>query len=129
MDVGETFMIQAEQMQHGRVEISYRDRILDGAVAKLVRSAICHAAAGSSAGDPDAECILVMVAPVRALRHWGAAELAGPEDQGVIQQAAPLQIGQKSGGGLVCLLGNTAMAFFVILVGVPGLAGMQNLYI
>src|SRR5438046_4191108 len=63
----EPFMIEAEQMQEGGVQIVHVDLILDGAEAELVRRAVRHAATHAAAGQPHGEAPVVMVAAVAAL--------------------------------------------------------------
>jgi preprotein translocase subunit YajC len=40
--IGELFVIEAELMQHCRVQIGHGDFVLDGAVAELIRRAVDH---------------------------------------------------------------------------------------
>ena len=41
----------------------------------------------------------------------GAAKFGGEEDDGIFQQAAPLEIGEQAGDGLVHLGGELAVVF------------------
>ena len=66
----------------------------------------------AGAGEPDGEAVGVVVAagPL-GLGVGGAAELAAPPDERVLQQAPPLQVGQQAGdrpvdaAGVVACLG------------------------
>ena len=78
----------------------------DDVVAEVVGLAVDDAALDAAAGQPHAEVARVMVAAVvvlgqRALRVDGAAELAAPDDQRVVEQAALLEVDHQRGGGLV----------------------------
>ena len=99
-------MVDAELVQQRGVEVVDVDGILDDVVAEVVRLADDVAALDAGAGHPEAEAARVMVAAVvvlgeRALRIDGAAELAAPDDERVVEQAALFQIGEQRGGGLV----------------------------
>ncbi len=61
-----------------------------GAEAELVGGPVGHAAAETAAGEPDGEAPVIVVAAVAALRGRRAAELAAPEDNGLVKQAALL---------------------------------------
>ena len=55
-----------------------------------------------AAGHPHGEAgRVVIAAPTALLTDGGAAELAAPDDKGLIEQSRPLEVGQKRGDGLV----------------------------
>ena len=58
-----------------------------------------------AAGQPDGHGLVVVVAAVAPLRHRGAAELAGPDDQGLVQHPSLLQVDDQGHAGAVDLLG------------------------
>ena len=60
-----------------------------------------------------------MIAPVAALRHRRAAELAGPDDQRVVEHAALLEVGDQRHAGAVDLLGLERDAVLDAAVVVP----------
>src|SRR4051794_38460981 len=76
-----------------------------------------HAAAGEPHREPDA----VVIAALRALGGGSSPELAAPDDERVVEQAARLQIAEQGGDGLVTLLGVIAVILDIGVV-VPGLA-------
>ena len=79
------------------------DPVLDRVQADLVGRAVGHAALDAAAGHPDREAVGVVVAAVAALAHRRAAELAAPDHQRRVEQAAPLQVlaaGPRSGRSL-----------------------------
>jgi len=53
-------------------------------VAYIVRRAIDEAALHAAARHPDGIAVRIVIAAVIALRHRRAAELAGPDHQGVL---------------------------------------------
>ena len=55
----------------------------------------------AAAGHPHGEAVGVVVAAVAFLRHRRAAELAAPDDQGLVEQAAALQVLEQAGDRLV----------------------------
>ena len=90
--VGQFLVVDAEQMEHGRVEIVDRDDVLDGVITEIIRRAVADAAFDPAAGHPHGKAFDVVIAAkkrtVFALRHGRAAELAAPEDQRVAEHAA-----------------------------------------
>ena len=84
-------VVDAQQMKHRGVQVVDVDHVLDGVVAELVGLAVGDAGLDAAAGQPDGKALDVMVAAV-ALVHRRAAELAAPDHQRVVQQAALLQV-------------------------------------
>src|SRR5271169_4470549 len=75
-------------------------------VAVLVRAAMHRPGFDAAARHPDGETAGMMVAPVIvlgefALRIAGAAEFAAPDDEGVVEHAALLEVLDERGAGLV----------------------------
>src|SRR5947208_3277831 len=91
-------------MQHGCMEVGGAATIDHGPVAEVVSRAVRLPAPDAAAGQPDAEPIRMMVAAVVVLRAWRPAELAAPEYQRRVQQAALLQVREQAGDGQVRLL-------------------------
>src|SRR5262245_223790 len=58
----QTFMIETQQVQNGRVQIVNVHGVLDNAVAELVGAAVGRAAPDAAAGEPHREGVLVVVA-------------------------------------------------------------------
>src|SRR5688572_25322568 len=85
---GEAGVVQAQQMQNGGVPVVNVHGVDDGFVAVVVGGAVTHAALDSAAGHPDGVALVVVVAAGAALGVGSAAKFAGPDYQGVGQQAA-----------------------------------------
>jgi len=77
-------------VQDRRLEVVDVDRVLDCVEAKFVRGAQGNARLDAAAGQPEGEGIAVVVAAQRRLilAHRCAAELAAPEHQRLVEQAA-----------------------------------------
>ena len=75
--------------------------ILDGAQADGVGGADDLAALDAAAGQPHRKAEVVVIAALAALRLRRAAELAAPQNQRRIEQAAPLQVRQQAGDRLI----------------------------
>ena len=102
-------------------------RVLHHVEAQLVGGAVGHAAADAAAGHPEAVGLRVVIASLAAaqgrvgLHHRGASEFASPDHQGVVEQAALLQVEHQRGAGLI---GGRRVAAHVahhIGMGVPAL--------
>ncbi len=93
--VGESRVVDTEQVEHGGVEVVDIHGSFDREVAELVEHAVAHARAKASTGHPNGVAPRVMVAArfiVRSFGVWGAAKLGGEDDERVLQQAAAFQI-------------------------------------
>ena len=62
--VGEPLVVEAEQLQRGRVEVADVNRVLDDVVGKVVGLAVDLAGSGPAAGHPHREAAGMMVAAV-----------------------------------------------------------------
>ena len=91
---GEFFVIDAEEVHHGGVDVVAGRRI--GAVERLVAPLVALASSDPSlnaaAAEPVGEDVGVVVAAFAALRAGHAAELGGPENDRVIEQSALFEI-------------------------------------
>jgi hypothetical protein len=91
---GETLVIEAQEVQEGGVQVVDADLVGDGLVADVVGRAVADAPFGATARQPDGEGVGIVVAAGAALLHDGqAAELAAPDDERRIQEAAGFQVG------------------------------------
>ena len=100
--VGEPFVVEAEQVEDGRVEVVDVDHVFDGLVAELVGGTEAEPMLDARAGEPGGEALGVVVAARGPLLERGhAAELGGPDDERVVEQSAGLEVDQERGRGLV----------------------------
>ena len=97
MPVGQSFVIEAHDVQDRRVQVVDVDLVLHGVPAEFVGRPVDVAGANAAPGHPHGEPEGVVLAPVGPLGGRGAAELAAPEDQGVLQQAVRLQVAEEGG--------------------------------
>ena len=116
--VGESFVVDAEEVQHRGVEVMDMDDVFYGVVSEVVGGAVSDAALNPAARKPGAETLRVMVPPY-PLRKWVAAKLSRKNTQGRIQQAALLEVFNESRNRLVHLSRHEPMAFFNFTVLVP----------
>jgi hypothetical protein len=82
--VGQSFMIDPEDVQHGGVQIMDFDRRCDGVIAEVVCFAVRMASFYAAAGEPVGKVISVVVTPDVGVNHTlaerGSSELAAPND-------------------------------------------------
>src|SRR6516225_11825318 len=100
-------------------------RLLDGFEPELVGSAMDIAATHTTSGQPHAEAVMIVVAPVDFPRisSWGrefdgrrAAEFSAPDHQSIIQHPALLEVRQQCADGLVALARELPVVLFDIIV-------------
>ena len=87
-------MVEAQQVQDGGVQIVDVDLVLDGRVAEVVGRAVRLAALDAAAGHPGGEPARAVVAPLAVLAGRRAAELAGPDNQSLVEQPPALEVQQ-----------------------------------
>ena len=117
--VGEFFVIEAEEVEDGGVEVVDGGDIDGGAAAEFVGLAIADAAFDTGAHHPGGEGVGVVIASAGAFLMGGhAAEFGAPDDEDIVQHAALFEIGEEGGGGLI---EDGTMAF---VVGFEGFVGI-----
>ena len=116
-------MIEAEQMQDRGVQVMHMHLVFDHVEAQVVALAKGDSWFDAASGHPHGEGVRVMVAAVvrAALDHRRAAELAAPQHQRVVQQAALLEIPDQRRARLVRILAVLLQAVDQVAVLVPGL--------
>ena len=116
-------MIEAEAVEHRRVEVVDVDLVGDGGGAEFIGRAVDGAALDAAAGQHDGERLGVVVAAgvVVAVFVFGglAAELAAPNDEGAVEEAALFEVGEERGERAVDLTGLGGEFLVEVLVMVP----------
>src|SRR5262245_33039769 len=79
--IGQLLVIQAEQMENGRMQVVEVADVLDGVNAQLVGRSVHGAALDAAARQPDAETLGMMIAAIASRGVGSPAKLARPEDQ------------------------------------------------
>ena len=117
--VRQSRVIQAHLVQDGRLQIVNVNRALGDLVADLVGLAVDVAALDAAAGEPHRVGVDVMIAADVASRlpHRRAAELAAPDHQRVVEQAAPLQVLDEGGARLIDLPANRGQRVVEVQLG------------
>ena len=100
--VGETFVVDAEQMQNRGVKVVHVDFVSHGHVTEFIRGPESEPGLGAAAGEPNGEAAGVVVAAGAVLFGLrSSAEFAAPPHEGVFEQTALLQVGQQTGNRFV----------------------------
>src|SRR5205814_3422270 len=117
---GQSLVIQAEQMEQGRVQVMNRADFLYRLVTEFIRCAVAESAFYTRPRQPDGETMGVVVATARALLEgWHPAEFGHPHHERLIQQAAGFQIFDQRRARLIEDGGVHIVLFFEFLVAVP----------
>src|SRR5436309_349427 len=77
----QSFMVDAEKVQHGGVQVVDFDLVFHCKVAVFVGRPMDRSSLDAAACQPDAETEGVVVAAVRSLGHRRATKLAAPDHQ------------------------------------------------
>ena len=81
----------------------------------------------AATGQPHAEAEGIMIAAIdAALGGGGSTEFAPPDNQGLIQQSALLQVRHQLSNRLIDVFAQTFVALVVIAVRIPGLTDFRN---
>src|SRR5262245_34435795 len=97
-------------------------------ITKIVGGTIRHTPFDAGPGDPYAECKLMVVPSIHTFGHRSTAELAAPDNERILHQAALFEIRQERCSRLISLFTNLARPFVVVFMRVPRLTGMHDLY-
>ncbi len=127
VEVGEAGVFEAEEVEDRGVQVVDVHAVGFGAEADGVGGAEEGAPLDAAAGEPGGEAVGVVVAAGAALGHGHAAELAAPDDEGAVEQAAAFQVGEQGGDGLVGLGAHGGVVGFDVVVRVPAgeVAGVE----
>ena len=106
---GESFVIDAETMKHGGVEIANVHGILGDVVGMGIGLAKVHTGLDAAAGHPDGEGAAVMISAVIVFGEFalgvdGATKFATPDDKRFIEHAAIFEILNEPGSGMIDIL-------------------------
>ena len=89
--IGQAFVVDPEQVQHGGVQVMDMDFVLHGTVAKFICCSPGKAGLDSTTCHPARKAHDMVVAS-RTLSHWRASKFSTPDDQCLIEHASLLQI-------------------------------------
>lgn len=70
VEIGQAFVINAQQAQHGSVEVVHVDAAFGDVVTEIVRLAIDQAGLHAATGHPRGETARMMVTPVIICREF-----------------------------------------------------------
>src|SRR5690606_26452182 len=112
-------VVEAEQMQDGRMDVVRIHLLADRLQSDLARLAERRAGPAAAAGEPLRVAPRIVVAPVGALAERRAPELRCPDDQRRLEQTEGLEIREQRSNRLVDRERVRAMVLFEILVRVP----------
>ena len=124
---GEFAVVETKAVQHCGMQIVDTDRVFGRLESQFICGAVDGTAPNSTAGQPDAEPPVIVIATGLRLAigakfdGGSSAEFAAPENQGVFKQAALLEISDEGCDGLVDLSGEVAVSGFQSRMVVPGL--------
>src|SRR5262245_14420279 len=104
--VDELRVVEAQQVEQRRVQVVHGHRVLDDVVAVIVGAPVADAGPDAAARHPAGEAARMVVSPVIGGREVALAvdrapELAAPQHERVVQQAAAAQVGDQRGLRLV----------------------------
>src|SRR5262245_24398806 len=85
-------VIDAQQVQDGRMNVVAISGILDGLIGPFVRRAVRDAAPDAAAREPIREAEGIMIAAFAALAARHSTKLSRPKHDGIIKQAARFEI-------------------------------------
>ena len=95
--VCELFMVIADQFHDRGMQIVNVDFVFNGTETEFVGRAVAQTRLHPGPGHPNGKRLVIVIAPVAALRVRRAAKLARPHDQRVLQQPARAQVAEQPG--------------------------------
>ena len=124
MAIGEAFVVDAELMEDGSLQVVDVNGVLGNVDAVIVGLAVGDTPAHATAGEPVGEAVGMMVAAIGSLGELalavnGTAEFSAPDNESIVEHAALLKIAQECGGGLIGVATLHADLFRRVAVGIP----------
>ena len=126
--IGELFVLNAELVKDGGVEVVDVDSVFDGVYAELIGGAIHETSFDTSASHEHGKTSMVVVPAslflvfvFADLGVWSPAKFTAPDDEGFVEKATVFQVVKESCGGFVTVGTKSAMAVIIVAVSVPGL--------
>ena len=102
MEDAEVFVVEAEEVEQGGVEVVEGVNVFHGLESEFVGGAMADAGFDAGAGQNGGEAAGIVVAAFGTfLEHRHAAEFGAPEDQSVLQQTALLEVSDQGCCGLI----------------------------
>lgn len=104
--IGQSGVIDPQEVQDGGVEIVNMHWILGDVVAVFIGLADDMSPSNTGSGDQCGEASRVVIPAIvigrqRTLRINGPAELASPDDEGIVEQASFFEVFDQGFGGLI----------------------------
>ena len=117
--VGKLLVIDSEEVEKGCMEVVDLQRVFNGLVAPLVGGAEDCSGFDPGSRHPERETEFVVIPAIATLGEWSPAELSGPQDKGIIQHAAGLEILKQSRDWLIYRARVVSMILLQATVGIP----------
>ncbi len=98
---GEAFVVEAEEVEDGGVEVMDVDGVNGGLEAEVIGGAVDGAAFDAATGEPHGKAVVIVVAAVdfAGIGTWGgefddrgAAEFAAPDDERIVEHTALFEV-------------------------------------
>ena len=107
MTIGQPFMVDAKQMENGRLKIMNSDEVLGDVEAHLVAGTVNHTATNPGTGKPATKHPRVVASACDTGRRLirAAPKLCGEHHQRILQHAPLFEVGQQRGGRLIDIIG------------------------
>lgn len=132
VSVGEFFVIEAHEVEHGGVEVVDVDFVFNGGKAEVVGCSVHVTTFHAAPCHPGGEAVVVVIAAID-LAGVGAffghfndgrpAKFSAPEDEGFVEESALFEIGEEGGDGLITFPREVAMVLLKVVVIIPRLSG------
>ena len=99
--IGELFVIEAELVEHGRVEVVHMDFVSHGLKTEVIGRAVNVSSFDAATCHPGGETIVIVVAPIdlagirSLLWHFvdrSSAKFSSPEDESFVEHSTLFQI-------------------------------------
>ena len=87
-----TSVVDAHQMQHGRVKVMNFDAVFNRLVSKFIGGSVNRSRLHPTTCHPNREAERIVVATVFSLRERRASELARPYHQGFVQHPTATKV-------------------------------------
>lgn len=129
--VGQGFVIEAQKVEKGGVEVVDVDLVLHGGEAEVIGGTMNVSTLDPSAGHPGGKSVVVVVASVdlasigSGLGHFdyrSTPKFSAPDYHSFVEETSLFEVRQKSADRLITFTGKTAVVLLKVVMIIPGLS-------
>ena len=123
MAIRQAGVIQTQDMQQRCMQVVHVDRILNGAITKLIGGTVRQSTAHAPARHPHGKSLRMVIAAVLVFRHRRPTEFGSPQYQRVFQEPTSSEVVEQARDRAIDFRGLRNVPLLNFLMMIPGVVG------